>query len=265
MRSEIDTQQLNAFVDGELDVLGLREIEERMKHDEGLRAQVEALRQLRENLRDAADYHVAPEALRKRVAAMTAPPTTLATRLSVGNGTLQRWLNWRPMVVSFAVMALAVLTLNPLSLRLGHDERLSQEVVASHVRATLGQHLVDIASSDHHTVKPWLSSKLDFSPPVHELPIPGSVFLGGRVDYIDGRPVAALVYRQGEHIVDSFVWPTHAADSGVDFSADRGFQIAHWTRAGMSHWAISDVNRDEFMVTVRSLASPDGQHQRAGR
>jgi len=108
MRSEIDSEKLNAFVDGELDVLSLREIEECMKHDEGLRAQVEALRQLRENLRDTADYHVAPEALRKRVAAMTAQPATLATRLSVGNGTLQRWLNWRPMMVSFAVMALAV-------------------------------------------------------------------------------------------------------------------------------------------------------------
>lgn len=265
MRSGIDTPQLNAFVDGELDVLGLREIEERMQLDDGLRAQVDELRRLRQTVRDSADYHPAPDALRRRVAAMTAQPATLATRVSGASGTLRRWLDWRPMVVSFTVMALAVVILDPLSSRFGRDQRLSQEVIASHVRATLGQHLVDIASSDHHTVKPWLSSKLDFSPPVREAPIPGAVFLGGRVDYIDGRAVAALVYREGAHIVDSFVWPAHAADSDVDFSADRGFQIAHWTRAGMRHWVISDVNRDEFRVTVRSLASPDDSHPRAGQ
>jgi anti-sigma factor RsiW len=125
------------------------------------------------------------------------------------------------------------------------------------VRATLGEHLVDIASSDHHTVKPWLSSKLDFSPPVPPTPFVGAVFLGGRVDYVDGRPVAALVYRQGEHVVNSFVWPTTAADSAANFTAERGFQIAHWTQAGMNHWVISDVNRAEFAAIVRGLASAE--------
>ena len=252
MRSEIEPQKLNAFVDGELDVLSQREIEERMKHDAGLRARVEGLRQLRESLRDLADYHVAPEAFRQRVAAMVTPPAVPA-RLSFGAGTLQHWFNWRPLVVSFAAMALAVLTLNPTWWRSGYDDRLGQEVVASHVRSTLGQHLVDVASSDHHTVKPWLSSKLDFSPPVQEALLPGSVFLGGRVDYLDGRPVAALVYRQGEHVVNSFVWPTNAADSGASFSAQKGFQIAHWSRSGMNHWVISDVNREEFGAIVRAL------------
>ena len=85
------------------------------------------------------------------------------------------------------------------------------EAVASHVRSTLGPHLVDVASSDHHTVKPFLSSKLGFSPPVYELQLPGSVFVGGRVDYLDGQPVAALVYRQGEHVVNAFVWPSGRA------------------------------------------------------
>ncbi|HEX7499806.1 MAG TPA: anti-sigma factor, partial [Polyangia bacterium] len=173
---------MNAFVDGELDALSLREIEERMKHDEGLRAQVAELRQFRQNLREFADYHVAPKALRQRIEAMVASPTVMPTRLSIGKDTIQRWLNWRPMVVSFALVALAALTLNLTWWRSGYDERLRQEVVASHVRSTLGQHLVDVASSDQHTVKPWLSSRLDFSPPVRELQIPGSVFLGGRVD-----------------------------------------------------------------------------------
>ena len=253
MRAEIEPQTLNAFVDGELDVLSQREVEEHMKHDAGLRGEVEELRQLRQKLRDLADYHVAPEAFRQRIALLGAAPPTMPARLSVGKGTLQYWLNWRPMMVSFAALALTVLTLNLTRWRSGYDDRLGQEVIASHVRSTLGQHLVDVASSDHHTVKPWLSSKLDFSPPVQESLLPGSVLLGGRVDYLDGRPVAALVYRQGEHVVNSFVWPTKAADGGAVFSTERGFQIAHWSRTGMNHWVISDVNREEFVAIVRAL------------
>lgn len=253
MRSAIDPQTLNAFVDGELDLLSQREIEERMEHDDALRGELQALRRLRQNVRDLADYHSAPEAFAQRIAALVPAPANPPARWSVGKGTLQRWLNWRPMTVSFVALALAYLTLNLIPWPTSNDDRIEREVVASHVRSTLGQHLVDVASSDHHTVKPWLSSKLDFSPPVPQSLLPGSVFLGGRIDYLDGRPVAALVYRQGEHIVNSFVWPTHAADRAATVSEDRGFQIAHWSRAGMNHWVISDVNREEFVALVRAL------------
>ena len=259
MRSEIEPQTLNAFVDGELDTLSHREIEERMAHDDGQRGEAAALRQLRQNVRDFANYHAAPEAFRHRIASMLPPSAALPTRLSVGKGVLQHWFDWRPMLVSFAALALAVLTLNLTAWRPSHDDRLGQEVVASHVRSTLGQHLVDVESSDHHKVKPWLSSKLDFSPPIPESLLPGSVFLGGRVDYLDGRPVAALVYQQGEHVVNSFVWPNPAADSAVVFSAERGFQMAHWARSGMSHWVISDVNREEFSAIVRVIEVARGE------
>jgi anti-sigma factor RsiW len=269
-RSEMELQTLNAFVDGELDVLASREIEQRMQQDDGLRAQVQWLRQVRESVREGADYHAAPEALRRRAAAMAVVPVTTAPVAALaparaGGGQWQRWLNWRPVAVSLSgaglALTLAVLLLNPMGWPLGANDRLRQDVLASHVRATLGEHLVDIASSDHHTVKPWLSSKLDFSPPVPQAPFPGSVFLGGRIDYVDGRPVAALVYRQGGHIVNSFVWPktvaNSAADSAPHFVAERGFQIAHWAQAGMNHWVISDVNSEEFATIVRGIALAD--------
>ena len=259
MRSEIEPQTLNAFVDGELDALGQREIEQRMAHDDSLRAEVDALRHLRQSVRDLADYHVAPVAFRQRIASMVPASPALSTRTLAGKGILHQWFDWRPMMVSFAALALAVWTLNPAGWRPSHDDRLGEEVVASHVRSTLGQHLVDVASSDHHKVKPWLSSKLDFSPPIPESLLPGSVFLGGRVDYLDGRPVAALVYQQGEHVVNSFVWPTTAGDSAVVFSAERGFQMAHWSRAGMSHWVISDVNREEFSAIARAIEVARGE------
>jgi anti-sigma factor RsiW len=260
MKPQIETQRINAFVDGELDLVNRLEIEERIKLDAGLRAQVDALRQLRAAIGEDAEYHAAPDALRKRMAAMLAPEP--AARRSPANMAvaLRRWLGWRPMATSFGLVATLVVALNVAGNRSVQEDRLMDDVVASHVRSTLGQHLVDIASSEHHVVKPWLSSKLDFSPPVNELQIPGSVFLGGRVDYLDGHPVAALVYRQGEHVVNSFVWPNTDKDTKPDFSSQRGFQMAHWSQAGMAHWVISDVNREEFKVVVGAVQAGGEDH-----
>ena len=257
MKPQIEAREINAFVDGELDLASQLEMEERMRLDPGLREQVEGLRQLREAIREGADYHAAPAALRERMTTLIAPKPRASIRPSAVAAAVQRWLGWRPLAASFALVAVLAVAVNLAWLRSSQDDRLLDDVVASHVRSTLGQHLVDVASSDHHTVKPWLSSKLDFSPPVSELRIPGSVFLGGRVDYLGGRPVAALVYRQGEHIVNSFVWPSAAKDSSADFSAERGFQTAHWSQGGMSHWVISDVNREEFKAVVRAVQSAD--------
>jgi len=147
--------------------------------------------------------------------------------------------------------------LNLAWLQSSNEQRLADDVVASHVRSTLGQHLVDVASSDHHTVKPFLSSKLGFSPPVQELQVAGSIFLGGRADYLDGRPVAALVYKQGEHVINSFVWPSTASDGRPSFSAERGYRTAHWSYNGMAHWVISDVNREEFQAIVAAVQMTD--------
>jgi len=259
MKSKIESQRINAFVDGELDLASQLEMEDRMRVDAALREQVEGLRQLRAAVREGADYHAAPAALRERMAGLIAPERPNPARAAVvATAAVQRWLQWRPMAASFALVAVLAVALNLSWLRSTQDQRVLDDVVASHVRSTLGQHLVDVASSDHHTVKPWLSSKLDFSPPVNELPLPGSVFLGGRVDYLDGHPVAALVYRQGQHVVNSFVWPTASKDSAVEFSQERGFQTAHWSHGGMTHWVVSDVNRDEFKSIVGAIQSGDG-------
>ena len=260
MKPQLETQRINAFVDGELDLVNQLEVEERIKLDTGLRAQVDGLRQLRAAIREDAEYHPAPDAFRKRMAAMLAPQPVARRSPAEVAVALQRWLGWRPMATSFGLVATLVVALNFAGMRSAQEDRLMDDVVASHVRSTLGQHLVDIASSEHHVVKPWLSSKLDFSPPVNELQIPGSVFLGGRVDYLDGHPVAALVYRQGEHVVNSFVWPDTGKDTKPDFSSQRGFQMAHWSQAGMAHWVISDVNREEFKVVVGAVQAGGEDH-----
>ncbi|MDR3454109.1 MAG: anti-sigma factor [Rhodoferax sp.] len=263
MTPELDPRQLNAFIDGELDLHSQLEIEARLVHDAGLRAQVEALRGLRQAVMRHADYHAAPAALRARIEVLGAGPASAPAPTRPGRSAwpaaVQRWFAWRPLVASFGVLAVLTVALNLALLQSGRDEALGQEVIASQVRATLTQHLVDVASSDHHTVKPWLSARLDFSPPVPELNLPGSTFLGGRVDYLDGRPVAVLVYRQGAHIVNSFVWPG-AGDSRIAFVSQRGFHLAHWSRGGMTHWVVSDVSPDEFATVVHAIDHADESH-----
>jgi anti-sigma factor RsiW len=259
--------KIDAFVDGELDLAGQLEIEQRIERDEALRQRIEAVRALRETVREKADRHAAPAGLQERMTAMlaaarreAAAPAAVAEASPAKAApagwvqVLERWLAWRPLVASTAFVGLLAVSLNLAVLQSSKQDRLMEEAVASHVRSTVGEHLVDVASSDHHTVKPFLSQRLGFSPPVRELQLPGSVFVGGRVDYLGGRPVAALVYRQGEHVVNSFVWPdTGGSDSAPEFALDRGFRIAHWSQGGMRHCVISDVNREEFRRLVDSV------------
>jgi anti-sigma factor RsiW len=265
MTTRDEMQQLHAFIDGQLDLQAQLEFEARMREDAALRAQVQALRQLGAALREGADYHTAPEAWRRRVVTAIGPPSEAPAkpRAAAAAAALKPWLGWRPLAAGAGMAAMLALSINWLWLQSSRDERVLGDVVASHVRSTVGQHLVDVASSDRHTVKPWLSSKLGFSPQVSELQqVPGSIFLGGRVDYVDGRPVAALVYRQGGHVLNSFLWPSHDKDRAPELEADRGFQIAHWSRAGMRHWVISDLNREEFTIVVRALEAADGDGAR---
>lgn len=260
MKTTDEYQSMHAFVDGELDLASRLEMEERIRVDAPLAQKVQELGQLRATIREGADYHTAPDSLRRRTARPIAPelPTPVRSPSAVV-AAVQRWLDWRPLVASLALAAMAAVALNLIWLSSAHKERLLDDVVGSHVRSTLGQHLVDITSSDHHAVKPWLSSKLDFSPPVSELQIPGSSFLGGRVDYLDGHPVAALVYRQGEHVVNSFIWPGNGKNSKPEFLQVRGFQTANWVSNGMTHWVVSDVDPREFDVVVGAIRSADTQ------
>lgn len=261
MSKQPDMQQLNAFVDGELDLQRQLEIEALLASDAALRAQVESLQDVRDAIRNRADYHAVPAALRARIQGLVVvPPAAPEPRSALPSGAraaAQRWFAWRPLAASFAALSVITVAVNLALLQAGREERLGEEVVASHVRATLSGRLVDVQSSERHTVKPWLSSRLDFSPPVHELKVAGLVFEGARADYVDGRPVAALVYKQGEHVVESFVWPASGGESRAAVSAQRGFHLAHWQRRGMAHWLVSDLNPQEFAGLLREFEAAD--------
>ncbi|HEX9366754.1 MAG TPA: anti-sigma factor [Vicinamibacterales bacterium] len=130
---------------------------------------------------------------------------------------------------------------------------IAEEVVGGHVRALMGEHLFDVRSTDQHTVKPWFLGKVDFAPPVEDLAAKGFPLVGGRLDYVAGRPVAALVYQRRQHTINLFVWPAPQPDVPFAARSIRGFQVRHWVRGGMSFWAVSDLNESELGELERAL------------
>jgi len=126
------------------------------------------------------------------------------------------------------------------------DATVGQEVVASHLRSLMATHLTDVPSSDHHTVKPWFNGKLDFSPIVADFGDRGFVLAGGRLDYLGNRPVAALVYRRRQHVINLFTWPTSQPDLAIGAFDQQGYHAFHWTRSHVTYWAASDLNLEEL-------------------
>lgn len=247
MTPERDPRRIHAFVDDELDLDARLAMEARVAADPALAATVDDLRDLRAQVREHATHHAAPDALRAALLGRRGSPSPRSAP------DWRAWFAWRPAVATLAAVALVAIGVQFVWLPARHEDGLADQVVASHVRSTLGEHLLDVASSDRHVVKPWLSSKLDFSPPVGDGPVGGATFAGGRVDYLDGHPVAALVYQHGRHVTEVYVWPDRASDRSAKFFADRGFRMARWSRNGMSYWAISDVNAQAFEAFVKAL------------
>jgi anti-sigma factor RsiW len=138
-------------------------------------------------------------------------------------------------------------TVAAISSRQSPDDVLAQEVVASHVRSLMANHLTDVPSSDRHTVKPWFDGKLDYAPPVKDLSELGFRLIGGRLEYLAGKPVAALVYQHRNHFVNLYVWPANRQlETEVSITEKQGFSLFHWTSGGMTYWAISDLNDTEL-------------------
>jgi anti-sigma factor RsiW len=203
-------------------------------------------------LKDSASYYRAPATFARRLrknlrASTSAPPRLIVTR---------RWWAFAASFACGAVLAWAV----TYGQKSATESQLAHELVAGHVRSLMESHLTDVASTDQHTVKPWFAGKLDFSPPVVTDAAAGFTLVGGRMDYVGQRPVAALVYRVRGHLINVFIWPASNEDEALQSVTQQGYELVHLVRQRMNYWLVSDLNRSELSGFADALAKAAAQN-----
>jgi anti-sigma factor RsiW len=238
---------LHGYFDGELDAARAAEFEAHLEGCADCTRALAAQEALRKSLGAPDLYAKAPPSLRSRVKAEIAAPgharhpwaaygrgLAVAASLLLVLGGAWRTATWRAGVA---------------------DRDVAKQVLDAHLRSLQLTHLTDVASTDQHTVKPWFVGKLDFAPPVADFAVAGFPLVGGRLDVVGGRSVAALVYSRRKHVINLFVWPSEESDAAPRSGTLRGYAWIRWTRGGMSFWAASDVAASDLEELAR-LVSP---------
>ena len=251
---------LHGFVDNELDAAHALQIERHVAACPHCAQQLESLQALKQRIAQPGVRWHTPDHVRAQVLAAISQEAARQTRAPAAAGFnmlefVRRWL----FVPSLAALAASLfLVVGPMPDR----SSVSDEVVAGHVRSLLVDHLTDVATSDQHTVKPWFNGKIDFAPPVVDLAREGFPLAGGRVDYIGGRVVAALVYKRQAHVINLFVWPASSdgATTMVRTASSRdGYSIENWRANGLNFWAVSDGNADDLARFRDTFSRRDGK------
>jgi anti-sigma factor RsiW len=243
---------LHAFIDGELDAASTIELKAQVDASPALRQELARLSALQTSVRTDASRFNAPPLLSHRLFA--ALPADQAEKIPAE---IPWW--WRSLAIGATgtAMALLVWNLSSTLVSRGNNSALLEEVVSAHVRSLMVDHLTDLTSAERHSVKPWFSNRLDFAPPVHDFASEGFALLGGRLDYVDRKPAAAIVYRYRQHLINVFVWPSpETEDSPIRISNHRGYNSINFESSGMSYWTVSDLNSDDLRKLASLLQRP---------
>ena len=252
---------IHALLDGELDAGHTRDVEEHGAECPACAEKLRAFRAMRGAFAAADLKEAAPASLRGRIeAALPLPPARGETVTPFGRPSRRSFFGGFAVgaALSGALAASLVLTV----FRSDPDKTIADEVVSAHIRSLQPGHLMDVETSDQHTVKPWFDGKVDVAPPVIDLTAEGFTLLGGRLDYIDGEPVASVVYRRRKHIINLFVAQRlggkHAA---VSVRTVQGYNVRHWSAQGLDFWAVSDLDGEElgeFVGKISAALHPNG-------
>jgi anti-sigma factor RsiW len=274
MNCEEATKLMDGYLDGELDPITSQTIEQHLRECPKCDQAYKIHGSLIHAIGNATPYYKAPAELRERIQSSLRDEIAELPRRNVARDTeplfprrqprprailWETSWNWLALAAAIIFAAIIALTLVPRLQRPEADQFLATQLIASHVRSLMANHLTDVASSDQHTVKPWLDAKLDFAPPVVDLSSEGFPLVGGRLDYLANRPVAALVYQRRKHFINLFVWP---AETGADTTtrsagnkqrsltlkaiSRQGYHLLHWLDSEFNYWAISDISAEEL-------------------
>jgi anti-sigma factor RsiW len=231
---------VDAYVDGELSAPESAAFEQALELCPGCRQRLERVRGMSRLLR-ALPVEPAPDLLRARI----------ERDLRAIAGRPRPRVRWSAMAASVTV-AIGIGWLG--GSLLGHGSRETDELIAGYIRVAMSEHGVEVASSDRHTVKPWFAGRIDYSPPVHDLTAEGFPLLGGRIDLVDGRKVAVLVYRRNQHRVALTLWPASSAGNAQPSLAQRdGFALADWRHGGFEMRAVADLAPSEMKSFAASV------------
>ena len=262
MNCEETTKLMDGYLDGELDPITSQTIEQHLRECARCDQAYATHGSLIRAIGNATPYYKAPSELRERIQSslrkeMAEQPMRNGVRGSqvlfrrrqpelrnILAGTPWNWLGLAAAIIFAAIIAW---NLVPRLQRPAADQFLATQLIDSHVRSLMANHLTDVASSDQHTVKPWLDAKLDFAPAVVDLASEGFPLIGGRLDYLDNRAVAALIYQRRKHFINLFVWPAAPDETRTPKTITRqGYQLLHWVESDLNYWAVSDINEKEL-------------------
>jgi anti-sigma factor RsiW len=238
---------LHAYIDDELDLVRSMELEDHLVACGDCAQEVASHRALREGVSTGNLRYQAPASFRLRLLKEIREQEKPSKQQIFAQARLP-WWSWAAVAASLLLAAATFL----LDFQQRRERSLMSEVVSDHVRSLMATHLTDVLNSDQHTVKPWFTGKLDFSPEVRDLSSDGFDLLGGRLEYIDGHSAAAIVYERRKHVINVFMWPSPGSDEPRTM-ARQGFNLIEWKQAGMYYCSVSDLSQQELTELASML------------